>query len=90
MEPGKEYYDQNKDSEQEDPSSQEDVTQGKTDGAGRAQRQAAGSGGRTEQRIYLNDLSTQEPLLDYTPSVAAYHTAPDLSNVEESWTVLCL
>lgn len=82
VETGKEYYDQNKDSEQEDPSSQEDATQGKTDGTGsdgtvKLQDQAAG-----QQRIYLNDLSTQEPLRDYTPSVAAYQTAPDLSNIE--------
>lgn len=82
VETGKEYYDQNKDLEQEDPSSQEDATQGKsggTDSEGtiKLQDQAAG-----QQRIYLNNLSTQEPLRDYTPSVAAYQTAPDLSNIE--------
>ena len=62
VETGKEYYDQNKDLEQEDPSSQEDATQGKsggTDSEGtiKLQDQAAG-----QQRIYLNNLSTQEPL----------------------------
>ena len=45
VETGKEYYDQNKDSEQEDPSSQEDVTQGRN-------RKAAGSGGRTAENLF--------------------------------------
>lgn len=82
VETGKEYYDQKKDSEQEDPASQEDTTQGKADGTegdGTVKLQAQAAG---QQRIYLNDLSAQEPLRAYTPSVTAYQTASDLSNIE--------
>lgn len=82
VETGKEYYDQKKDSEQEDSSSQQDTTQGKSDGTdsdGTVKLQAQAM---EQQRIYLNDLSAQEPLRDYTPSVAAYQTASDLSNIE--------
>ena len=67
VETGKEYYDQKKDSEQEDPASQEDTTQGKSDGTEGDETVKLQAQATEQQRIYLNDLSTQEPLRDYTP-----------------------
>ncbi len=82
VETGKEYYDQKKDSEQEDPASQEDATQGKPDGTDGDETVKLQAQTAQQQRIYLNDLSAQEPLRAYTPSAETYQTASDLSNIE--------